>query len=468
MTRHPVPGRAALTLRRVFCYTGSMSEQHRKAWVVTVDMGYGHERASHAIKDLAYGDVIVANNYHGIPERDKKLWLGTRTIYEAFSRFKRVPFIGELAWHAFDTLQEIKPFYPRRDLSAPSLQILEIYHLIEKKGLGRHLIELMRNKRRIPLICTFPLPAFAADVFEYPEDIYLVTTDSDVSRAWVAKDPKRSRIKYFASNGRVVERLKLYGVPPENIFLTGFPLSKELVGGPHVDTIRKDLGERICHLDPQGIFYSRYEEILKSALGVANCTRVPTHPLTLTFSVGGAGAQGELGITIAKSLREKIRSGKILLNLVAGTKKDVAHSFKKELLALGMGSDLGHGVRVLWYHDRPTYFSRFDQVLRHTDVLWTKPSELSFYTGVGMPIIISPPIGSQEIFNELWLRTVGGGTPQADPRYVNEWLFDWVESGGLARMAWNGFIEAPTHGTYRIEEILTGAQVELAKLPLIV
>ncbi len=444
------------------------AHQLRKAWVVTVDMGYGHERASHALSDLAYGDAIVANAYAGIPERDKKLWTQSRSLYEGFSRFKRVPLIGELAWKAFDTLQAIKPFYPRRDLSAPSLQVHEMYHLIEKKGLARDLIEKLGGRRKIPLVCTFFLPAFAAEVFDYPEDIYLVTTDADISRAWVARDPKRSRIKYFASNGRVVERLKLYGVRSENIYLTGFPLSKDLIGGPAADVIRKDLGERICHLDPNGIFYSKYGEALKAAIGAVNCLRVPTHPLTLTFSIGGAGAQRELGVDIAKSLREKIRRGKIMLNLVAGTRKDVAAYFKDELIRIGLGGDLGEGVRVLWYPDRPSYFRKFDQVLRHTDVLWTKPSELSFYTGLGLPIIISPPIGSQERFNELWLRTVGGGTPQGDPRYVNEWLSDWVESGGLARMAWNGFIEAPTHGTYRIEQIITGQDVELAKLPLIV
>ncbi len=442
--------------------------QYRKAWVVTVDMGYGHERASNAIKDLAYGDVIVANNYPGIPEEDKKLWRATRSAYEAISRFKAVPILGEFIWNTFDRFQQIPSFYPRRDLSRPSIQVLEQYYLIEKRGLGRDLIETLRSKRKIPMICTFPLPAFAADVFDYPEDIYLITTDADISRAWVAKDPKRSRIKYFASNGRVVERLKLYGVAPENIYLTGFPLSKELIGGANVETIRKDLGERICHLDPNGIFYRKYEETLKATLGVANCARVPTHPLTLTFAVGGAGAQRELGITIAKSLREKIRRGQILLNLVAGTKKEVAHYFRKALVELGLGADLGGHVRVLYYHDRPTYFQKFDQLLRHTDVLWTKPSELSFYAGVGLPIVISPPIGSQEIFNEMWLRNVGGGVPQGDPKYTSEWLFDWVESGGLARMAWNGYIEAPTHGTYRIEQIITGHEVELAKLPLIV
>jgi hypothetical protein len=441
--------------------------QFRKAWVVTVDMGYGHERASHALTDLAYGDVIVANNYPGIPEKDKKLWRQSRQLYEAVSRFKAVPFLGEIVWDFFDSFQEIKPFYPRRDLSKPNLQVLQLYYLIERRGLGRDLIDRLR-KRKIPLVCTFFLPAFAADHFDYPEDIYLVTTDADVSRTWVAKDPKRSRIKYFASNGRVVERLKLYGVPSENIFLTGFPLSKELIGGPTAETIKKDLGERICHLDPNGIFYEKYSETLKRTLGVHYCRREPTHPLTLTFSVGGAGAQRELGIQVAESLREKIRRGKILLNLVAGTKKEVAAYFKKALQDVGLGSDLGEGVRILYYPDRPSYFRRFDQLCRRTDILWTKPSELSFYTGVGLPVIAAPPIGSQEKFNQVWLTSVGGGFPQLDPTYTDEWLFDWVESGGLARMAWNGFVEAPTHGAYRIEEIITGLPVKLAKLPLIV
>ena len=439
----------------------------RQAWVVTVDMGYGHERASHALTDIAYGDPIVANNYPGIPEHDKKLWATSRKGYEAISRFKTVPIIGNWAFEVFDRFQEIKPFYPRRDLSKPSLQVLQQYYLIEKQGLGKDLIDRLR-KRAMPLVCTFFLPAFAAEVFDYPEDIYLVTTDADISRAWVPKDPKRSRIKYFASNGRVVERLKLYGVLPENIFLTGFPLSKVLIGGTDVTVIKKDLGDRICHLDPNGIFYAKYRETLIRELGIENCTRVAAHKLTLTFAVGGAGAQRELGITVAKSLREKIRRGKIILNLVAGTNKTVAKYFKKQLVEIGLGSDLGTGVNVEWWPDRKSYFLKFDQLCRRSDILWTKPSELSFYAGVGLPIIAAPPIGSQEKFNMTWLQSVGGGFAQNNPEYTSEWLFDWVESGGLARMAWNGYIEAPTHGAYRIEEIITGMKVELEKLPLIV
>ena len=333
---------------------GMESKQHsRKAWVVTVDMGYGHQRAAHAIEDLAYGDIIVANDYHGIPASDRKIWVETRKLYETVSRFKSVPLIGEMAFEAMDRFQQIEPFYPHRDLSKPNLQLRQLYYFIENKNFGKDLVDRLR-KRRMPLITTFFLPAFAAEHFDYPEDIYLVTCDADISRTWVAKDPKRSRIKYFASNGRVVERLKLYGVPPERIFLTGFPLPKALIGGAESEIIKKDLGERICHLDPQRIFSSRYEETLKRTLGPANCRRTPTRPLTVTFAVGGAGAQRDLALVIAESLREKIRRGQVVLNLVAGTKKEVAADFKKRLRSLGLGPDIGEGVKVHLYPDRET------------------------------------------------------------------------------------------------------------------
>jgi hypothetical protein len=52
--------------------------------------------------------------------------------------------------------------------------------------------------------------------------------------------------------------------------------------------------------------------------------------------------------------------------------------------------------------------------------------------------------------------------------HTDEWLFDWINSGGLARQAWNGFLEAPTHGTYRIEDTVLGRPSEIQALPLIV
>ena len=92
---------------------------------------------------------------------------------------------------------------------------------------------------------------------------------------------------------------------------------------------------------------------------------------------------------------------------------------------------LGTWVQIPKFTSRYEYFSGFSEILKTTDILWTKPSELSFYTGLGLPIVIAPPIGSQEDFNRLWLQYVGGGIPQNDPKYTNEWLFDWIRSGGM-------------------------------------
>jgi hypothetical protein len=437
----------------------------KQACVISADMGYGHDRAAHGLRGMAYGDVITANRYPGITSKERDLWRETRTIYETISRLKPVPIIGPLLFDAMDRFQEIPPFYPRRDLSAPTIQLRGMYHII-KKGLCKDLLGKLL-KHRLPVICTFPLPAFALEEHGYPEDIYVVVTDTDMSRAWVPLDSKRSKIKYFAPTGRVVERLKLYGVKSENIFLTGFPLPHALIGEPHGEMLKDDLGQRICNLDPEGLFVQRYWRTLSEHLGMSRCHGIERKPVTITFAVGGAGAQRHLGLEIAKSLLPKLRKHEYRLNLVAGTRKEVAHYFEQGLKRMGLWNQR-NGLHVFYTPDRQTYFEEFDKILRTTDVLWTKPSELSFYTGAGIPIIMSQPVGSQEDYNKQWLQNVGGGIMMYEASNCIEWLEDWIKSGAMARLAWNGYIEAPTHGAYRIQNIITGGKVELDTLPLVV
>ena len=430
-------------------------------------MGYGHERAAYGVRNLAHGGIITANSYEGIPLKDKKLWSESRRMYELISRLKPIPFIGDLLFSTLDYLQRIEPFYPRRDLSRATAQTHQTYYFIQKLGLCKHLIEKLA-KKPLPLICTFFIPAFAAEEFAYPGDIYLVVCDADMSRAWVPKDPQKSRIKYFAPNGRVVERLKLYGVREEQIFISGFPLPQELIGGPDGDIVKKDLANRLCRLDPNGYFLKKYARTLENNLFPGICLKPTKTPPTLTFCIGGAGAQKSLALTVLRGLASSIKRKKIILRLVPGTNKLLADTFTAEVQKLGLKRSLNSELFIDYFVDRPSYFKTFSKILRTTDMLWTKPSELSFYCGAGIPIIMAPSIGSQEKFNRTWLKTVGGGLTQGDPRYVNEWLFDWIQSGGLDRIAWNGYIEAPTHGAYRIEQIITGEKMKLENLPLIV
>ena len=83
-------------------------KHNKKAWVVSVNMGYGHLRASYPLKDMAYnGQIIIANVYPGIPPSDRKLWQQSRKSYEFISRFKGFPLIGEKVWKLYDKMQTI-------------------------------------------------------------------------------------------------------------------------------------------------------------------------------------------------------------------------------------------------------------------------------------------------------------------------------------------------------------------------
>jgi len=412
-------------------------------------MGYGHQRTAYPLKYLAPREkVINANDYQGIPETDKKVWESTRKFYEFISNFKRVPFVGNLAFSIFNKFQEIPTFYPQRDLSKPTISLEKIFSLV-KNGWGRDLISKL-EKENLPLVTTFFTPAFMAEFFNYPGEIYCIVCDADISRAWASLEPRKSRIKYFAPDNWVVNRLKLYGVRKENIFLTGYPLPRENIGTENMEILKEDLRHRLLNLDSKKEYFKKYKILIEGSLG-----RLPdksNHPLTIMFAVGGAGAQKEIGVKIIKSLKEKIKNEQIKIILVAGIRKEVKEYFEDNIKNLG----LKNGTEVVFAENIDDYFKEFNKKLRITDILWTKPSELSFYTALGLPIIIAPPVGSQEDFNKKWLLSLGSGTPQENPRYSHQWIFDYLNSGRLAEAAMQGFMEAEKLGTYNIEKICLG------------
>jgi len=425
----------------------------KKAWVVAVDMGYGHQRAAYPLRGLDSQDVINANTYSGIPESDKKIWRQSRTMYEFFTRFKSFPFFGELVWNIFDKFQAIDPFYPHRNLTRPSLQLRQTYNLIKRRGWGKHLIQKLAIEPR-PLICTFFIPAFMAEVWEYPGEIYCVVTDADISRAWASLDPLKSRIKYLAPTDRVVERLKLYGVKDENIFLTGFPLPKENIGIGE-KTVKSDLWRRLSVLDPTGTFHEHYGQTLEGSLGKKPAPKKEDDGrVWLMFAVGGAGAQREIGHAILKSIAGHIRAGHLGLTLVAGIHDNVYKYFMEQIKRHRLTNYLDKGISIIYANTKEEYFRKFNIALRTTDVLWTKPSELSFYAALGVPIIIAPPIGSQEHFNKYWLEVVGAGVPQEEPKYAHEWIIDYLDKGWLAEAALQGYLEVTRKGVENIKKVV--------------
>jgi hypothetical protein len=423
------------------------------AWIISVNMGYGHQRTAYSLRNL--GEIINANDYQGIPEKDRKIWEGTRKGYEFISNFYRTPLIGKVVFGVFDRFQKIFAFYPKRDLSKSSLQLKLIYSSI-KKCWGKHLIEELgiKNKglgKSLPIISTFFTPAFMAEFFNYPGEIFCVICDADISRSWAPLNPKESKIKYFAPTERVVERLKLYGVRSENIFFTGYPLPLENIGSKKMEILKEDLKYRLLNLDPQRKYFETYKVLIEEHLG--DLPKKSDHPLTIMFAVGGAGAQKEIGIKILKSLTQKIKDKELKIILVAGIREKIKEYFEKNIKKIG-GGRASANIEILFEKNIEDYFQKFNMALRKTDILWTKPSELSFYSALGIPIIIAPPIGSQEEFNMRWLLKSGFGLFQENPNYTKDWLFDWLKRGYLAEAAMQGFIEGEKLGTLNIERII--------------
>lgn len=421
----------------------------KKAWVVSVNMGYGHQRTAYPLKEFAFGgEILNANDYKGIIHKDKKIWESSRYFYEFISRFKRIPLVGEAAFSLFNRLQEIPSYYPRRNLSEPNLSLSKIYNLI-RKGWGKHFISSLSNQK-IPFITTFFIPAFMAEVFDYPGEIYCVICDADISRAWASIDPSKSRIKYFAPNSWVVNRLKLYGVRDENIHLTGYPLPLENTGNEKLDILKNDLRNRLFNLDPKKLYYQDYEPLIMKQIG--KLPKKQDHNLTLFFSIGGAGAQTEIVMSYIKSLEKRVKNKEINLILSAGIRKEIRDYFMQYLSRSSFSENLGKNIEVIYEKDIWSYFKIFNEKLRKTDLLWTKPSELSFYSGLGIPLILAPSIGSQEDYNLKWLLGVGSGIPQDNPKYANQWLFDYINSGRFAKAALRGFMEINNLGIYNIKK----------------
>jgi hypothetical protein len=65
---------------------------------------------------------------------------------------------------------------------------------------------------------------------------------------------------------------------------------------------------------------------------------------------------------------------------------------------------MGKTIEIIYHNNLSKYFEKFNHTLRTTDILWTKPSELSFYSGLGLPILLAPSIGPHEKLNRQWLK----------------------------------------------------------------
>ena len=434
-------------------------ESTTRAHIISVDMGYGHQRAAYPLKDLVPDRIITANNDPIVPDSDKVLWERARMFYETVSRLKEMPFVGRLTFDIYDKLQHISPFFPFRDLSETTYSVRRLRKLIKKKGFGQSLVEYVGDSP-LPVITTHFIPAL---VFHYHDrEVYCIVTDTDIHRIWAPRYPRNSRITYLSPCRHASLRLQQYGIPQDRIIETGFPLPKENIGEQR-SALHHDLVARLINLDPTGIFFENYRGVIREKL-FADCSAPPTtfndlkkhitHPLTLTYAIGGAGAQTVIALRMLKAFERRLSEDRIKINISVGKGAEVKELLEREAKRIGLANQVGKNIAILYGDTYDGYFAAMNQALRTTDILWSKPSELSFYTALGLPIIMAPYLGAHEKYNRNWLAHLGSGYSQDDPDHADEWLSYWLEDGRLARAALQGYLYAPCMGTYNIEKAI--------------
>jgi hypothetical protein len=414
-----------------------------KPLVVAVEMGFGHLRAADAVACALGQPLLHADRAPVADERERALWARTRRNYERLSRLSTLPLVGLPFDKLLGAITHIPELHPGRDLSPPTFSTGLLERLVDG-GLGRGVLAAL-EREQAPLFTTFFATALAADRRSDAEVDCLVT-DTDLARAWVPRDPRRSRIRYFAPSERAVRRLAAYGVPSERILLTGFPLPGELLGGEDLGVARRHMARRLARLDPRGRHRRALGDEAARRLGVSS-TGDGESPL-LVFAVGGAGAQARLATRFLPSLRPLVEIGRLRLALLAGTRPEVRRTFEALLARHGLGEH--PGARVVSAEGVEDYFRACNALLAEADVLWTKPSEMTFFAALGLPLILSPPVGAQEVYNRRWAVEAGAGLAQRDPDVAGEWLAEWLADGTLAGAAWNGFTRLPKRGLFRI------------------
>jgi len=448
MTRGAVWGTVACHLREGTVTAATTT--NKTPLVVAVEMGYGHLRAASAVAERLGEPVLQADRAPLAHGEERKLWQRVRGAYELTSRLSTLPVVGAPLKWALDEITSIPQLHPYRDLSAPTRGAAALERLI-RRDLGRGLVELLRSSGR-PLLTTFYAPAVLADRAGV-ERVYCVVTDTDVNRVWAPIDARRTRIQYLVPAHQAAKRLRLYGVPAERITVTGFPLPHELVGGAELTALKRNLAARVVRLDRDGEFRREIPEELAHFLGELP-REEEGRPPRITFAVGGAGAQAEMARQFLPSLRRDVLEGRLRVALVAGVKRRVHRVFQECVHAAGLEGALGQGLEILHAESMEGYLAKMNALLAHTDVLWTKPSEMCFFAALGLPLICASPVGVHERFNRRWVREAGAAFKEQEARFAGEWLADMLSEGTLAAAAWAGFMRLPKFGLYRILDAL--------------
>ena len=198
-------------------------------------------------------------------------------------------------------------------------------------------------------------------------------------------------------------------------------------------------------------------------------------PVRFLFTIGGAGAQGEFFAAIIKTLLPYVKKNKACIYINCGDYENVWDKLKSMLPELADNSDsslnpvlhfndwkeeldfaetaiegfdtqAGSGIHVFCNKDIFGAVYITNLLMRASDVLVTKPSELAFYP---VPKLFIKRIGGHEMWGAIHSAELGDGTVECEtPEYACQLAKLLIEEPALIENMCNNIITQKKAGTY--------------------
>ncbi len=379
-----------LGLKDIFSGTDGEAIPYDKAvFIGTIRMGYGHYRIGMALASAAHAlgyvpcwfDLLGFDSAGARMIRDLDKWysLGSRLS-------QKTKLFNHLFW---DPL--MGKWYKRLEKNAPIMEASALFadtHREIPPGtpfLGTHPWNaqgalhagLNRVVNVVPDNCPlgFHVAPGALHTVQSPSAYFIFRTLRDLG----ASKPDKQ------------------GIPEDQLFLTGHYVDHELVS--NIDT---DCDARL--------------ERLQAAA-----------PRRVLVSIGGAGAQQELLITLIEHLMPRLRNKEVALFLNCGDHQDALKTFSSRISGFreiacthfdweetqefvrAADANPVSGLHV-FLHENPFVAVYTTNILmRVSDVLVTKPSELAFYP---IPKLLLERVGGHEAWGAIRAAEIGDGTPE--------------------------------------------------------
>lgn len=417
-----------LGIKNIVAKNGEESIDKKKGIVIgNIRMGFGHYRISMAIASAAnsMGYTPYWFDLHSYSKTTGGKVIGhLNSLYSMGSRWsQKYPLFNKLYWEPLNSEGFKKLSYNAQDQKVAEL-MTPIYKEIPKD---------------MPFIATHVWPAQAA-VHAGIERVVNVIPDNWPMALHLAEgsihtvQTPSSYLGYKTLKGMDGNK-QLKTIPDGELYEVGHYIDHELVVN-----IEKDCKKRIDRIENK-----KAKRIL------------------LTF--GGAGAQKEIFVEIIKKILPHVKSKKAVLYINVGDHKNVWEGLCKDIPELNSSSEKYfndwektcgfaeraieeevQGINVFYHEDIFAAVYGSNLLMRSSDILITKPSELAFYP---VPKLLIKRVGGHEAWGAIRAAEVGDGTIECESVSGTLQMLDlMLNSDEILRMFCKNIIKANKSGIY--------------------